>query len=331
MRNLRSLWILGIITILCGCSIIRLPSVAPENMQVAQVTPGIVDIRTRTLFLTWHGQLEPAADRTFFKGKIDVSDSDWDLYRDTVLWLSDGRVSPALVKATDITILRGKKVCGRIRDRHLKAVLLENIYRKHLGNGSFFYACAANGHVIETRGLGPFLKKWFAAVGKSRHTGVSSKIGKAAREEVNSPFILMSPLDVASPFLVMHDLYRYATKDERALKILERAPSVKDRCLMPLTVGCGSIIGKSPKAQEVSFRACKEVFQRPRSDKDIVQSVRAMETIVIWRLPHNNKASDVSFVLAAAKAAGKKARTESEKRTLADSRRIIGIIAGCQK
>jgi len=201
--------------------------------------------------------------------------------RDYLEWKKKGILTKT-IKKTRIVLIESqegkrKKKIKKIKDKKLRMAYLEAFRRLHYPDGMFFYLLSKEGKVIEIQGLDDYLSIIYATMGGSLPDvsfvrnqislfalrdlfGVDNESSKAlaAKLHLANPFFLTLD-DALSGIKLAADLYKYATRDQRAFKLLGVAPTDYDKCLLFLTDPGARALKASQKGFETAWSACKAI------------------------------------------------------------------------
>ncbi len=239
---------------------------------------------------TSHLLLFPGKDmRIVFYNKLDMNhtlEMIFDLskknkIRDYLEWKKKGVLTKTVQKAR-IEIIESqegkrKKKIKKVKDKKLRMAYLEAFRRIRYPDGMFFYLLSNKGKVVEIQGLDDYLSVLYATMGGSLPdlTFVRNQINLFALRDLlgidnESSKVLAAKLHLAHPFFLTLDdalsgiklateLYNYATRDRRAFKLLEFAPTDYDKCLLFLTDPGAGALKDSKKGFMAAWNACKAV------------------------------------------------------------------------
>lgn len=206
--------------------------------------------------------------------------------RDFLEWEEKGIPNKTIKKAR-IEIIESqngkrKKKIKKVKDRKLRTAYLEAFRRLHYPAGMFFYLLSKEGKVVEIQGLDDYLSILYATMGgtppgnltfvRNRISllalqdlcGVANEGSKAlaAKLRLANPFFLTLD-DALSGIKLAADLYEYATRDQKAFKLLGAAQTDYDKCLLFLTDPGARALMNSRKGFEAAWSACKAIPDPP--------------------------------------------------------------------
>ena len=352
-----------------GLVMVVLPVILSACAGVSTSPPASMDTRAAIDSTKWAGNYfkykdtflismsGPLRDRQDIKTvTIRIKDRNRNKLEEAALeWLDKGIPSDYLLGHTNVVMTMKSKKAYTLRKKEDKQFFLAQVRDSGFSEGMFFYVFAKNGKVLEIQGLTDYLR---IRVGASRghlpdaslmkqtisglavndmlHWSTGGATGSRAVSNalgMGTPFFLTVD-NVLSAFKMSRELYDYATRDKRALGLLEAAATPRDKCLAVLTDPGHEALLKSSEGQRKAFAYCREWSGKGLDAAGRIQAARAMANISVIsgfpalvkkKKPSLNR-EDFSFTLERIEDARKVARTPPEAKRLEELKKFVLVL-----
>ncbi len=299
----------------------------------------------------------PVKDRQDIKEvTIRIKDRNRDKLEEAVLeWLDRGIPSDYLLGHTNVVMTMKSNKTYTLRKKEDKQFFLAQVRDSGFSEGMFFYVFARNGKVLEIQGLTDYLRIRVGArrghlpdaslmkqtisglaVNDMLHWSTGGATGSRAVSNalgMGTPFFLTVD-NVLSAFKMSRELYDYATRDKRALGLLEAAATPRDKCLAVLTDPGHEALLKSSVGQRKAFAYCREWSKGGLDAAGRIQAAKAMANISVIsgfpallekKKPSLNRDA-FSFTLERIEDARKVARTPLEAKQLEELKKFVLVL-----
>ncbi len=299
----------------------------------------------------------PVKDRPDIKEvTVRIRDKNRDRLEEAVLeWLDKGIPSDYLLDNTTVTMAMKSKKTYTLGEKEAKRFFLAQARDSGLSDGVFFYVFARNGKVLEIQGLTDYLRIRVGAhkghlpdaslmkqtvsalaVNDILHWssgGAAGSRGVANALGMGTPFFLTVD-NVLSAFKMSKELYDYATRDKRALGLLDAASTPRDKCLAILTDPGHEALLKSSEGHRKAFAYCRQWSGGTLSIPEKIQAAKAMGSIcVISGFPVHRKKekpslekTDFDYSLKRIENARKIARSPQEAKQLKVLKAFVHVL-----